>query len=114
MSTLSFARSEGPRPCTRPAHAAGHCTTIHGPAVGAVGASVLWQAPTLVVAECVLVYMEAAEAQALVSALAALLPSAVFAVYEQAPPSPHAPNLLACGVHPSKYILPLRSPAICS
>ena len=54
--------------------------------------SLLRQAPTLVVAECVLVYMEALEAQALVSALAEMLPSAVFAVYEQAPLFPHAPN----------------------
>jgi len=41
------------------------------------------QAPTLVVAECVLVYLDAAESAAVVAALGALLPNAVFVVYEQ-------------------------------
>jgi O-methyltransferase involved in polyketide biosynthesis len=41
------------------------------------------QAPTLVLAECVLVYLDAAEAAGVVAALGSLLPNAVFAVYEQ-------------------------------
>lgn len=43
----------------------------------------LLQAPTLVLAECVLVYLDASEAAAIIAALGALLPNAVFAVYEQ-------------------------------
>lgn len=49
------------------------------------------QAPTLVLAECVLVYLDAAEAAAVVAALGSLLPNAVFAVYEQVM---HTPGLL--------------------
>ena len=41
------------------------------------------QAPTLVLAECVLVYLDAAEAAGVVAALGSLLPNAIFAVYEQ-------------------------------
>ena len=43
----------------------------------------LLQAPTLVLAECVLVYLDAGEAAAVVAALGSLLPNAVFLVYEQ-------------------------------
>lgn len=46
----------------------------------------LKQAPTLVVAECVLVYMTPSESFPLVAALGALLKNAVFAVYEQIKP----------------------------
>ena len=39
--------------------------------------------PTLILAECVLVYMPPEDSQALVSKLGAWLPSAAFLVYEQ-------------------------------
>lgn len=44
------------------------------------------EAPTLVLAECVLVYMTPSESAAIVSLLGAALPHAVFAVYEQIKP----------------------------
>lgn len=47
------------------------------------GAGAGVQAPTLVMLECVLVYLDAAEAAAVVAALGALLPNAVCLVYEQ-------------------------------
>ena len=42
------------------------------------------QAPTLVLAECVLVYMEPQHSRALVAALGALMPTAALVIYEQA------------------------------
>lgn len=51
--------------------------------VGLQGTMPHAQAPTLVLAECVLVYLDAAEAAGVVAALGSLLPNAVFAVYEQ-------------------------------
>ena len=39
--------------------------------------------PTLIIAECVLVYMPSTDSQALISSLGALLPTAAFIVYEQ-------------------------------
>lgn len=44
---------------------------------------VLMQRPTLVIAECVLVYLDAAKSAAVVAALGELLPNAVMVVYEQ-------------------------------
>lgn len=62
------------------------------------------QAPTLVVAECVLVYLDAAESAAVVAALGELLPNAVFVVYEQVlaricflENPPHGAAVLQCG-----------------
>ena len=59
------------------------CSTSCSAPQPSVTVHLCMQAPTLVLAECVLVYMDASDAAAAIAAMGRLLPSAVFIVYEQ-------------------------------